>query len=292
VIRGIVAAVPRVVVTNTDAAFIKATGVLERRIAPPEQDVDVLGTIAAQRLLEKCPPDGTISALICVTQTPVARMPATACRIADRLKLKCAAFDVNLACSGYVYGLWLAHKIGGLVLLIAGDTVSRMASPDDKLFGDAVTATLVDSRSAEGMWPRFECGTDGSGFDSLIADPVIRMDGPAVMTFAIQQVPRLIERVTQNASVDWYLFHQANRMIVQHIAKKAGLAAEKVPLNIEKYGNTSSASIPLLMCDSEATPALLSKTNRLALFGFGAGWSWGGAMIDVSALTCLEVIKV
>lgn len=292
-IRGIISCVPANVVKNEDEAFIRATGVRERRIANNGLHTAALGTKAALHLLDKlhCPPDA-IGALVVVTQTPMVRMPATACIIAAGLGINCPAFDVNLACSGYVYGLQIAFALAreyDTVLLIAGDTVSTMTRPDDKLFGDAVTATLVEWESS---CINFKLGTEGMGFESLIADPLIRMDGAAVVNFALQTVPKLVADTTTNAFCDWYFFHQANGMILKHLTKKCNLDPQKVPTNIEKYGNTSSASIPLLMCDSGATERLKETRNRVAMFGFGAGWSWGGVMLELAPLQVCEVIEV
>lgn len=296
-IKGIVSAVPANIVKNTDESFIKMTGVRERRIAGAVTTGEY-GFIAADKLLHDLawnPKD--VGALIFVTQTPDVRMPATACKVAAMLGLKCAAFDVALACSGYVYGLWLASRIGGRVLLIAGDTVSRMCDINDRstypLFGDAVTATAIEvPQGFEATKPAFHLGTDGTGFSSLIADPLIKMDGAEVMNFALQTVPKLVADVTMNAHVDWHFFHQANEFLLKHIVKKCGIAPETAPMNIAKYGNCSSASIPLVMCDGAATPLLKSRSNRVGLYGFGAGFSWGGVMLDLEPLQVCEVVEV
>ena len=296
-IKGIVAAVPANVETNIGQAFIRMTGVVERRIVKNgTHNTHNLAVVAAQRLmanLEWVPED--ISCIIFVTQTPVVRMPATACSFAHSLGCLCPSFDVNLACSGYVYGLWLASRVcapGQRMLLVAGDTVSRMTAPGDRLFADAVTVTAIESPSTPST-RYFVLGTDGSGFGSLIADPLIRMDGAAVMTFALAAVPKLVAETTMNANVDYYLFHQANKLIIDCIAKKCKLPADRVPMNIARYGNTSSASIPLLMCDSECTEPLKQRGGRtVAMFGFGAGWSWGGALLRLDPLLCAEVVSV
>lgn len=289
-IKGIVSAVPKNTVVNTDEAFIRATGVRDRRIVTGGQDVLTLAEDAANRLLDAMEwTVDSIDVLIFVTQTPTVRMPAMACILAGRLGMNCMAFDVNMACSGYVYGLNIAEQFSSRVLLICGDTISKIAAPDDKLFGDCVTATAID-KSRVSM--TFILGTDGSGADKLTADPVIRMDGAAVMNFALGHVPQLVHDTTMNCNVDHYFFHQANMMILSQIGKKCNLDMGKVPFNIGKYGNTSSASIPLLMCDSQSTDALKTKNNRIAMFGFGAGWSWGGALMELEPLEVCEVIEI
>ena len=293
-IKAIVAAVPRNVVANEDEAFVKATHVKQRHIAVDGQNTLSLGIAAAERLLEQMDMDGkAITTIIFVTQSQHVRMPALACAVAHKIGANCAAFDINLACSGYVYGLVLASVFGGEnTLLIAGDCVSQMVDPNEpgtaNLFGDCVTATLL----GRGRFISVQLGTDGSGFGALIADPLIRMDGPEVFSFTLRTVPDLVTQTTMNSPCDWYLFHQANGFILDHLIKKSKLTPAKCPQNIARYGNTSSASIPLLMADSAATKSLREKRNRVAMFGFGAGLSWGGVMLDVGPIKVLEVIEV
>lgn len=294
-IAGIVAAIPANTERNDDEQFIKATGVRERRIARDQDTVD-LGYAAAIELIRALHwLPSQIAAIIVVTQTPANAMPGNAAVLADMLGCKCAAFDVNMACSGYVYGLAIAEQFNGSgdVILIAGDTVSKMIASTDKssgmLFGDCVTATAIaqDLELAD-----YTLGTDGTGYGKLIADPKIRMDGAEVMTFALRTVPDLVRRTIDGNWPEFYLFHQANEMILKHIAKKLGLRDEQVPMNIGKYGNTSSASIPLLMCDSEVTQALLTRNVQCGLFGFGAGWSWGGVMMGIGPLEVCKTVEV
>lgn len=293
-IKGIVTAVPKNRVEVKDAKFKAATGVAEHRAVVAGQDTLTLALAASKRLLnavEWAPAD--LSAIICVTQSAPARMPAMACAVAGHLGARCAAFDVNLACSGYPYGLVLASVFGGRhTLLITGDTVTSMVAQGDaangRLFGDAVAATAVH----DGKFINVRLGTDGEGFDKLKAAPFIEMDGPAVFNFALQTVPKLIADTTMNGFYDWLFLHQANGALLKNIVRKAGLDKKKVPSNIWKYGNTSSASIPLVMCDSDATAALKTKNNRVAMAGFGAGWSYSGLMLDLEPLKVAEVLEV
>ncbi len=303
-IRGIVAAVPKHTVTNTDKRFVATTGVAERRVVLSGDDVLTLAARAVDRLLEGLHWDvSSIGAIIFVTQTPTIRMPAMAQVLAGEIGYGGPAFDVNLACSGYVYGLWLATHLrqmvgagvpGKRVLLVTGDVTSPMTVESEpgtrNLFGDCVAATCIDNE--DGYYDNFNLGTDGSGAMKLVGDPQIKMDGPEVFSFALKAVPQLVADTTMNAHVDWFLMHQANGLMLSRIGKKCKIPPEKMPMNIGKYGNTSSASIPLLMADSECTEALRTKKNRCALFGFGAGWSWGGVMLDVGPLEVLEVVEV
>lgn len=293
-ISGIVCAVPKNVEENSDEKLIQATGVLQRHVVTEKQDVFSLGFAAAQRLLDELGWSAdTLNAIIFVTQTSPVRMPAIACALAFKLGARCAAFDVNLACSGYVYGLSIAATFGlRRTLLIAGDTVSRMVGDGDAgsraLFGDCVTATAID----EGRFINARLATDGSGFDDLKADPFIKMNGLEVFTFATGRVPQLIREVSMGAHVDLLLLHQASEPIVRQIGKKLKYPDERVPCNIMGYGNVSSASIPLLMVDSEATPALRGKANRVVLCGFGAGFSMGALLMDLPPIPVLDVVEV
>jgi len=277
---------------------------------------------AAERLLEELNwSRESIDALIFISQTPDYVLPATSCVLQQRLQLgkNCAAFDVNLGCSGYVYGLWLTGQILGSasmrrVLLLVGDTISRIVSPKDRstalLFGDAGTATGLE-RNEDTRTMAFELGSDGSGRDNLIvkagslrhpptdssrsrtereggnirSDEDLFMDGTEVFSFTIREIVSLIKRVLSQAdwpreSLDALVLHQANEFILQHISKRLGLPREKIPSTLENYGNTSSASIPLTIVVSLGE-RLRQSSQHVLLAGFGVGWSWGAV-----ALTC------
>lgn len=297
-IRGIVTAVPKYFEHNDDAKFVAATGVYERRIAQPGQDVLTLATAAARTLLNKLQgwePQG----IVFVTQTPTVRMPGMACGLHRQLGLNGShtnyVLDVNAACSGYVYGLHTVVRLGlERILLVAGDTVSRMCDPNDRgstrLFGDAVSVTAVDRPG--NIYP-FVLDVNSDGFDKLIADPTIRMDGAEVFTFALNSVcDNLVKMRMFCGEPKLYLFHQANKMILDRIIKKADISSSVVPMNMQKYGNTSSASIPLLMCDSGCTERLKTIPNTVLMCGFGAGFTIGLWQVDLDPISILEVIEV
>lgn len=304
-ISGVSCAIPRNVVPNTDARSAGMVGVKERRFVDDGDDLLCLAEAASFRLLEQVRwhPSG-VDALVFVTQTSPRRMPSIACELHEELALPhhVPAFDLNMACSGYTYGLWVAASLRlPKVLLVVGDTISRFLDPTDAstypIFGDAVSATALEL-TGDPVGIDFVGGTAGSGADSLCmrmrnydATEVLHMDGEAVFHFALSTVPRLIEETTLNAYTDWILMHQANAFMLKAIAKKAKVDLARLPMNIEKYGNTSSASIPLLMCDSEATEALRSRKNVVAMFGFGAGYSWGGVRTEIEAIP-LSVVEV
>ena len=265
----------------------KTLGINERRFASNELTNLDLCTQAAQILLDQLNIDPSdLDGILYVTQTPDHSQPSNATLLHGRLKCgtDCAALDVGLGCSGFVYALWLAYSIisngsSQRVLVLAGDTLSRLVHPKDRatasLFGDAGSATMVEKRMGAGVsW--FRLGTDGRGSDSLIVpaggarlpfsnetaeeysddDGNIRtkenlfMDGSEVFNFSIEVVPREIEALLDYAdvskdSVDYFVLHQANRYMVHNIGKRLKVDLGRFPVeSFGAFGNVSSASIP------------------------------------------------
>lgn len=328
-IAGVVACVPPHVVGNDmfverfgDAVgdVTKMTGVEQRHWVDDVTTTSDLCETAAARLIQGLDwSPNTVDALIFVSQTPDYRLPATAISLQARLGLRpgVIAFDVNLGCSGYPYGLWLAMMMvsGGAarrVLLAVGDTSSRVVDPDDRatalLFGDAGTVTAIEA-AGDAEPVSFVLGSDGAGADNLIIphgasrvadhatphDPEkLFMDGGEIFTFTLKAVPPLVADTLTlaNANVsdyDAFLFHQANRFMIRHLTKKSKLPPERVPINIERYGNTSSATIPLLIADDIAA-RLRTESLRVAMFGFGVGYSWASCSMRIGPLACVETI--
>ena len=293
---------------------VAMAGVVERRIATEGICSTDLCVDAAGALLEAVSwPAESIDGLIMVTQTPDYFMPSSSCVVHKRLGLsdRCASFDVGLGCSGYVYGLWLAAMMvnsGGLkrILLLHGETPTQYADHADRavslLFGDAGSATAVekDDRPEVPPW-YFTLHTDGSGYDDLIvaaggfrdrfcadrASHNVRMNGANIFNFTIKVVPPLIAdtlRLAQRTAdqVDYFVFHQSNRFIIQHLITTCGLTAEKVPMVMDRFGNAGGPSVPLTMTQGigEAAGA---RPLSLMLLGYGAGLSWGAALLPLPA---------
>jgi 3-oxoacyl-[acyl-carrier-protein] synthase III len=253
----------------------------------------------------------SITGLILVTQSPDYFLPSSSCVVHKWLGLsdQCAAFDVGLGCSGYPYGLYLAAtmlKAGGQqrILMLHGETPSRFTSPDDHattlLFGDAGSATALES--VEGATaPAFFClQTDGSGYDGLIirggafrdrepANPrerFLQMDGAGIFNFTIRRVPPLIKDTLAFANlavsdIDWFLFHQSNRFIMKHLAKKCALPEERVPFVLERFGNCGGPSVAVAL--TQSVPQTGRKDCRVMMVGYGVGLSWGAAVVDIAA---------
>jgi 3-oxoacyl-[acyl-carrier-protein] synthase-3 len=313
----------------------KTIGLKERRVVDEATTTADLCLAAAKDLLtETSLSADAIDAIIFVTQTADYPQPCNAALLHRDLgcRKECAAFDVNLGCSGYVYGLWLGHLLiesAGYqnVLLLAGDTISRIVHPNDRalapLFGDGGSATWIRREETGSTPAHFEFFTDGSGYDGLIvpaggfrqpsnpqtakaqADSQgnlrtlenLHMDGTAIFSFTISEVPKAVEKLLQAANcekeaVDSYVFHQANRYILGNIAKRLGVPVEKVPMaTVEHFGNQSSASIPTALVYECCERLIASESPcRLVLCGFGVGLSWGTALIELKQPEHLALI--
>lgn len=285
-----------------------------------------LCTKAAKHLLKQLEwhPE-TVDALIFVSQTPDFRLPASACALQADLEFSpaCIAFDINLGCSGYPYALWLGMTMlqtgaASRVLLAVGDTISKIIDPSDRstalLFGDAATVTAIESSKSHQA--TFVMGTDGSGSHNLIVPrgafkdyslcgdirldgksaDCLYMDGGEIFNFTLKSVPNLIKETISASGFtidehDAFLLHQANMFMLKHLIKKSNIPPQKTPININHYGNTSCASIPLLMT-TNLKERLSNGSMKLGLFGFGVGYSWAGASLNVGPLKCVETIKI
>lgn len=324
-ITAIASTVPATKINNIDLSevfgevevkkIIKNIGVETRHVANDQQTTSNLCYESALRVLGKLnwAPE-SIGALIFVSQTPDYQLPATACILQARLGLSknTIAYDVNLGCSGYVYGLYLASTLinSGIerVLLLVGDTISKIVKKNDRstelLFGDAGTATALQKQ--KGTKLRFTLGSDGSGFEHIIAkdksindnaergmsSAYLSMDGGEVFKFTLESVPAMLNSFMQELGlnsddIDVCVYHQANRFMLKHLSKKSNFKPEQTPLSIVEYGNTSSASIPLTLCSQK----ILNK-NKVLMAGFGVGLSWGAVYADLSKTVLLNVVEV
>ena len=262
----------------------------------------------------------TIDVLIFMSQLPDHKIPATSPNLQHRLGLAktTACFDMSLACSGYIYSLSTAFAYASQegvnrVLLLDGETFSQIINPKDKvnmpLYGDAGTATLIE----KGNFARsfFTLFTDGSGQDAIKIDAggarvppdktnilvkeredgnfrsnqELYMDGMEVFNFTMRVVPSSIKDILERshkilADLDHVVFHQANKFMIEFFVKKLKINTEKVPYSLDKFGNTSSATIPLTIV-SELGEALNNKTKQILMSGFGGGLSWATAILEL-----------
>ena len=295
------------------------TGIRQRHIARPDEFVSDLAVGAGRRLVAEHAVDlGTVDHLIVCTQSADLHMPVTAAIVHARLGLRqdCGANDINLGCSGFVYGLGLAKGLietgqADNVLLITAETYSKFLNPADKsvrtIFGDGAGATLITGGGTADSLAAFVYGTDGSGGKDLIvprgglrsgndlaggaeSDPVARglepsrwdlyMNGPAIFNFTLRVVPSCVAEVANKAGldldqIDLFVFHQANKFMLTHLAKKVGVPTDKLYMCMEDSGNTVSATIPIALGDAMARGAA-KPGMRVMMVGFGVGLSWGG----------------
>jgi len=306
--------------------LVRNIGIRYRRTCSETQCFSDLAFAAAEKLLNTLQWDRSeIEALIVVTQSPDYLTPATAIILQDRLRLPqtTIAFDVNLGCSGYPFGL---HLLGSMIaaggikkgLLLVGDKTFKA---NDPLFSDAGTATALEfDENAPPM--HFDLNSDGSGHQAIFmpigghripytpehfilsydehGNPIpsdrLRLDGPAVLSFSTQRIPPAVTRVLEYSNIekdkiDYFIFHQANRMINDTIRKKLSLPVEKVPTTLEEFGNTSGASLPVTIT-KKLREELKKDTQKLLLCGFGIGLSWGTCIVDIenAAIPPLEEI--
>lgn len=309
------------------ADFVALTGVEERHVSKKLTTSDLCFKAAEQLIADLKWDKSEISALIFVTQTPDYVQPATACILQNRLGLSkdCYALDISLGCSGWVYGLSVAASLcssGSMkkVLLLAGEAKERFLGLKDPLAGHAGTATALEF-SNEAPALNFHFGTDGSGYDAIITpdggcrNPMTdksfipeeiegkmlcrnqtQMKGMDVFSFGITTVPKAIKSMCANfgfdyLDLDYFVFHQANMKMVNFIAKKMKISSEKVPFSMRKYGNTSSASIPLTIV-TELKSSLDKNPAKVLCCGFGIGFSWGTTVLDTNGAFISDLIEV
>ncbi|HEV2310440.1 MAG TPA: beta-ketoacyl-ACP synthase III [Acidimicrobiia bacterium] len=299
-------------VDTSDQWIVERTGIQERRIASPDETTAGLATEAGAAAIKSAgltPLD--IDLLIIATATPEQPIPHTAAFVGDSLGLRCGSFDINAGCAGFVYEFVTGAALlstGGLghVLVIGAETLSRVINPADRatcvLFGDAAAALVLESAPDDdgpGLLA-FDLGCDGSlagllgvkaGGSRLPTTPdtlaeglqYLEMHGPEVFRRAVRVVvdsanATLARAGVASSSVDWFVPHQANARIIVAAAQRLGIPAERTIVNIDHYGNTSAASIPLAL--AEAADAGQLHPGELVLFsGFGAGMTWGSALV-------------
>ena len=297
---------------NTTEEWIEAmSGIKERHIAAPSQATSDLGTIAAQRALARAgvSPD-EVDLIIVSTSTPDMQFPSTACLIQERLGVKnVPAFDLTAVCSGFVYALtvgaqFIANEFYRTVLVIGTEAVSRVINWSDKdtcmLIGDGAGAVVLrQAPSGYGVLSA-KLGADGSGASFMMvpaggsrkpatAEVIekkmnkIQMNGSEVFKFAMKKLPEVTEQALELANLhteDLKLIipHQANRRIIEAAARRMDLPLEKFLLNVEHYGNTSSATIPIALHEALETGRIESG-DLIALTGFGGGLTWGSLIM-------------
>ena len=314
-ITGIGAALPAGVVTNEDLQqqrgfdpewIEKRTGICERRYAAPQESTSTLAVSAAREAIAQAEISAKDIDLVVVgTFTPDHQCPSSACLVQHALDLDAAAFDVNAACSGFMFALatagqYVATGNSRTALVIGADVVSHCADPSDRkiapLFGDGAGAVILEAGRRDQGLLAYQLGSDGGGAELLIC-PVggsmqppephtiasgqhyFKMDGRKVFKWAVQTVADTIRLVLQQSDtsldeVDLFVLHQANIRIIDHVMKQLGVPDHKVVNNVDRVGNTSAASIPLVLSEAGRAGRLHSG-DLIMMCGFGGGLTWG-----------------
>jgi 3-oxoacyl-[acyl-carrier-protein] synthase-3 len=291
-------------VDTSDEWIMERTGIRERRIAAPDQAMTDLALPAARLALERAGVKSTeLDLIIVATVTPDMMFPTTGSLLGDMLPApNAAAYDLLAGCTGFVYALAQAHAMvaSGLskkALVVGGDVLSKILDWTDRstlvLFGDGAGAVVLE-RVDDGGFLGFELGADGGGGEHLWlpgsgsrrfedADRLVKMNGREVFKFAtrvmVSSAQALLSEVGQTIDdVDVYVPHQANTRIINYAAEKLGIPEDRIVVNVDRYGNTSSGSIPLALADAEADGRLQPGATVL-MTGMGAGLTWGSALM-------------
>ena len=307
---------------SAEKVFAKI-GVSKRHIAAKTETAGDMAYKAALRLFEEYSlPPSSIDYILFCTQSPDYYLPTTACILQSKLKIptNAGALDFNLGCSGYVYGLSLAKGLlaAGIaknVLLLTGETYSKYINDADKgnrsIFGDAATATIISSTGFARI-DEFVLGTDGRGADNLIVrngcskHPVsyqkdtadnggyfnspnhLYMNGSEIFNFTIEAVPLLLESVLKRnskeiADIDFFIFHQANKFMLNTLRKICIIPKDKFYINMEETANTVSSTIPIAIKQVISANVLTANSN-IVIAGFGVGYSWGACVLHLEKI--------
>lgn len=324
-ITAIAAAVPRHAVGAAQFAadygaaevqrIARATGIESVRAARDLTTGDLCAAAAGRLLAHTDTDPCSIDALILATQTPDRLMPATSTLLQARLGLseEAVTFDINHGCAGYVFGLYLAGALveSGQcrrVLLCTGDVTTKLLGPRDRsvrmVFGDAASATLLQRREQRSD---FVLRTNGGGADQLttplrygatddgsLQAGFLRMDGAAIMGFALREVPRLVQDVLRLAGlseddVQLFALHQANGFMLRQLGRMLGVPPERLPVDVKAYGNTGPSSIPLLLSSAYGGSAAPGTT---LLCGFGVGLTYGAAVVNLAGCRIARPVEV
>lgn len=314
-IRSIGACVPERVVTNAELEnrygfepgwIVRRTGIEERRFAADDEGTSDLAVKAARQAIQKAGVDvADIDLVVVGTFTPDFTCPSTACLVQEKLQIDAPAFDLQAACSGFMYALstgaqYVATGNSRLALVIGADINSRIVEPSDQrvapLFGDGAGAVLLEAGTSQQGLVCYQLGADGAG-GCMLDRPVggtsrpltpelvsagqhfLKMDGRNVFKWAIQAVTETIELILSEADVNvsdvkMFVLHQANIRIIDHAMKVLGIPEHKVFNNLDRVGNTSAASIPLALCEAEQQ-GHIEPGDLVLMCGFGAGLTWG-----------------
>ena len=281
-------------VDTSDEWIRSRTGIRRRHIAGEKETVAFMAGEAAKAALQNAKLNGSaVELILAATMSAEEAMPGVAARVQQTIGAKGAAsFDINSACTGFLAALntaqtYIEAGIYKTVLVVGAEKLSSLVDWNDRnsciLFGDVAGAVVLKA-DPEGLYVQVS-HSEGEKGQALTApkNGFLQMDGRAVFEFAVSRVPEVIREVLKKAGiekeeVDFYLLHQANRRIISAAVKRLGLEEERFPMNMEEYGNTSAASIPILLYE-ENRRGKLKKDSLLVLSGFGGGLTYGASLL-------------
>ncbi len=321
-ILGTAHALPKEIISNdtftasgavTDEWILARTGIRERRRAGPDENASVLGTQVARDAMQRAGIDaGDLDAIICTTVTPEMLLPATACQIQAQLGAKkAAAFDLVAACSGFLYGAWVARGLLAAnskqqnILVVSVDYITRIVTKSSVktsvLFGDGAAAAVFSNVPHGPQLIDVEVASDGAQADLLYipaggsgqptTDALVEsgqtsvvMNGPALFRLAVERMTESSLNILQKhgytiADVDIFVPHQANLRIIEAVGQRLRIAPEKVVINVDTVGNTASASIPIAL-DQAVRAGKIKPGDLVLMAAFGGGLTWGAALVE------------
>lgn len=298
-------------IVDTDDEWIRQrTGIKERHLSNGKEGTTYMATHAAEAALENAGITADeLDMIIVATVSADTYVPSTSCQVQGAIgAIRATCFDLNAACSGFLFAMNTAYAyiemgMAKTILIIGAETLSREVDWSDRssciLFGDGAGAAIMRQEEGKGGLIASVTGSDGSQGDVLtckgrgIQNPFhqskrkkdyLRMEGQAVFRFAVTMVPRCIKQILKKTGYDtedikFFVLHQANVRILELIAKRLKVDIDKFPMNLDRYGNTSSASIPILL-DELNRNNLLELGDKIVLSGFGGGLTWGAVLIE------------
>ncbi|HEX6507647.1 MAG TPA: beta-ketoacyl-ACP synthase III [Chloroflexota bacterium] len=312
------------IVDTSDEWIASRTGIRQRHIASPDESTSSMGIASARRAIDCAGLTAQeIDLVIVGTATPDYQFPATACLIQEALGVSGGAFDLEAGCTSFMYGLSVAsaYVASGMhrnVLVVGSEALSRILDWNDRatcvLFGDGAGAVVVSASTHANFEPQFVLGSDGSGAQALCLPAggsrmpareetvrnglhFVRMAGPEVFRFATRVVAEATQQVLAKVGltaqeIDLFIPHQANTRIIDSAVRRLGIPEDRVFINIDRYGNTSSASIPIALCEAY-DQGRLHPGDTVVMVGFGAGLTWAAGAVQWSGqrVAALPVVE-
>ena len=282
------------IVDTNDAWIQERTGIIRRHISTDDTTISMASKAADQAIKNAGISPNDIDLILVATMSPQAVLPCTACEVQKSIQAdQATCFDLNAACSGFLYAYntaqaYIASEVYKTVLVIGTETLSNLVDWKDRgtciLFGDGAGAVVL-SATEEGVYSTIT-HSDGQKKDALTCDlgSVIKMNGQEIFKFAVKQIPICIQELLEQnhlavSDITYFVLHQANKRIIEAVAKRLHVDLEHFPMNLQEYGNTSSASIPILLHEMNEKN-MLHRGDKVIMAGFGAGLTWGATLLE------------